>query len=128
MAFALLILLASVQESAVEVWTGGDDGLTQRFADPRYRLPTRPERLALLIGFAMHGMTLNGAAFDAVRLDQPLDLLDADAIAASIDSLTICEIKSTNQKRIGPDLKGYFFNITAAEQLTAQRRSRLVST
>ena len=33
MAFALLILLASVQGSTVEVWTGGDDGLTQRFAD-----------------------------------------------------------------------------------------------
>ena len=33
MVYALLILLAVVQNSAVEVWTGGDDGLTQRFAD-----------------------------------------------------------------------------------------------
>jgi hypothetical protein len=32
MVFALLILLASVQDPAVEVWSGGDDGLTQRFA------------------------------------------------------------------------------------------------
>lgn len=88
--------------------------------DPRYRCPTRAERLALLVGFAKRGMTLNGAAFDAVRLDQPVDLLDADAIAAAIGAVTICEIKSTNQKKIGLDLKGYFFNITAAEQLTAQ--------
>ncbi|WP_294200268.1 hypothetical protein [uncultured Sphingomonas sp.] len=33
MAYALIILLALVQSSAVEVWTGGDDGLTQRFAN-----------------------------------------------------------------------------------------------
>lgn len=88
--------------------------------DARYRCPTRAERLALMVGFAKLGQTLNGAAFDAVRLDRSIDLLDPDAIAASVDAVTICEIKSTNQKKIGPDLKGYFFNITAAEQLTAQ--------
>ncbi|WP_143559552.1 hypothetical protein [Sphingomonas dokdonensis] len=32
MNYALIILLATLQSSAVEVWTGGDDGLTQRFA------------------------------------------------------------------------------------------------
>lgn len=88
--------------------------------DERYRCPTRAERLALLIGFAKLGQTLNGAAFDAVRLDRPVDLLDPDAIVSNIDAITICEIKSTNQKKIGLDLKGYFFNITAAEQITAQ--------
>lgn len=33
MGYALLILLAMLHSSAVEVWTGGDDGLTQRFAE-----------------------------------------------------------------------------------------------
>lgn len=89
-------------------------------ADPRYRCPSRVERAALLVGFAKVGKTLNGAAFDAVRLEAPVDLASADAIAGSVPDITICEIKSTSQKSIGPDLKGYFFNITAAELLTAQ--------
>lgn len=88
--------------------------------DPRYRCPTGPERKALLVGYAMRGMTLYGAAFDVLRLDHPVDLSDADAIARSIDAITVCEIKSTNRANVGPDLKGYIFNITAAEHLTAQ--------
>lgn len=88
-------------------------------ADPRY-CPTRPERDALLVGFAKRRMTLNGAAFDAVRLDRPTDLSNSDAIATDLDVITICEVKSTNRPRLKADLKGYFFNITAAELLTAQ--------
>lgn len=88
--------------------------------DPRYRCPTKAERQALLVGYAKRGKTLYGAAFDVVRLDAAIDLTDEDAIAAGIEAITICEIKSTNRAAIGPDLKGYFFNITAAEHLTAQ--------
>lgn len=88
--------------------------------DPRYRCPTRKERDALLVGFAKHRKVLYGAAFDVIRLDQPIDLADSDAIADAIDAITVCEVKSTNQKKVGADLKGYFFNITAAEHLTAQ--------
>lgn len=88
--------------------------------DDRYHLPTAAERKALLVGFAMAGKTLYGAAYDVIRRDAPIVLTDPMSIATSIDAITICEIKSTNQSSIGPDLKGYMFNITAAEHLTAQ--------
>ena len=88
--------------------------------DPRYHCPTRVERLELLVGYAKRGKTLYGAAFDVIRMDQPVDLTNSDQIAAAIEAITICEIKSTNRTAINEDLKGYFFNITAAELLTAQ--------
>ncbi|WP_249276586.1 hypothetical protein [Sphingomonas baiyangensis] len=74
----------------------------------------------MLVGFAKHRKVLYGAAFDVIRLEREIDLLDADAIAADIGAITICDIKSTNRTVIASDLKGYFFNITAAELLTAQ--------
>jgi hypothetical protein len=88
--------------------------------DARYHIPNRKERDALLVGFAMHRRVLYGAAFDVVRLSGPIELADAEAIASGIDRITICEIKSTNRPALKSDLKGYFFNITAAELLTAQ--------
>ena len=88
--------------------------------DPTYRLPTAAERQALLIGFAQHGKALIGAAYDVVRLAEPLDLTDAVAVAGNISAITICEVKSTNRAKLKADLAGYFFNVTAAEQLTAQ--------
>jgi hypothetical protein len=88
--------------------------------DSAYRSPSRRERDALLVGFAKHRKVLYGAAFDVIRLTRDIDLLDCDAIAHDIDAITICEVKSTNRPLIASDLKGYFFNITAAELLTAQ--------
>lgn len=85
-----------------------------------YHEPSRKERGALLVGFAMHGRVLYGAAFDVIRLTRPIDLADAESIAAHIDAITVYEIKSTNRQRMKPDLNGYFFNITAAELLVAQ--------
>lgn len=88
--------------------------------DSRYHCPSRAERKALLVGYAMRDKVLYGAAFDVIRLNQPVDLRDPQAIAAATDTITICEIKSTNRSTLRADLKGYFFNITAAELLTAQ--------
>jgi hypothetical protein len=82
--------------------------------------PTRSERDALLVGFAMHRRVLYGAAFDVIRLSRPVDLSDPAAIARGIDAITVYEIKSSNRKSLKADLKGYFFNITAAELLVAQ--------
>ena len=82
--------------------------------------PSRQERDALLVGFAMQRRALHGASFDLVRLSRPVDLGDPADIARSMDAITIYEIKSTNRKSLKPDLKGYFFNITAAELLVAQ--------
>jgi hypothetical protein len=88
--------------------------------DSRFHEPSRIERDALLVGFAMHQRVLYGAAFDVVHLSRPVDLAAAEAIAANIDAITVYEIKSTNRRSMKPDLKGYFFNITAAELLVAQ--------
>jgi len=88
--------------------------------DSRYHCPSRKERDALLVGFAMHRKILYGAAFDVIRLEASIDLMDPQAIADAIGAITICEVKSTGQASIKTDLKNYFFNITAAELLTAQ--------
>ena len=88
--------------------------------DPSYHCPTPAERKALLVGYAMCGKVLYGAAFDVIRLAHLIDLSSPEAIAAGIAGITICEIKSTNRPALKQDLKGYFFNITAAELLTAQ--------
>lgn len=82
--------------------------------------PTRAERDALLVGFAMHRKVLYGAAFDIIKLSRPVDLTDPAAISANMDAITIYEIKSTNRTKMGPDFKGYFFNLTTAELLVAQ--------
>jgi hypothetical protein len=90
-------------------------------SDSRYVEPTRQERDAMLVGFAMHRKVLYGAAFDLVKLDADIDLSDPEAIAANIDAIQVIEVKSTNQERIGDDLKGYFFDLTNAELLVAQK-------
>lgn len=82
--------------------------------------PSRRERDALLVGFAMQRRVLYGAAFDLVRLSRSVDLSDPADIAQSMEAITVYEIKSTNRKNMKPDLKGYFFNITAAELLVSQ--------
>ena len=98
-------------KKAVQILLGSNKGFHE---------PTRTERKALLVGFAMHQRVLYGAAFDVVRLSEPVDLTDPAAISQSIEAITIYEIKSTNRQTMDESLKGYFFNITAAELLVAQ--------
>lgn len=88
--------------------------------DPRYRIPTSSQRRALMASFAERGIALIASAFDAVRLDVEVDLDDPSEITAKADSITIIEIKSTSQEKIGSDLSGYFFNITSTELHIAQ--------
>ena len=83
-------------------------------------MPSRAERDALLVGFAMRRKVLYGAAFDVVRTHAPVDLSDPAAIASALDALTVYEIKSTNKTRTREDLSGYFFDLTTAELLVAQ--------
>ena len=66
------------------------------------------------------GKTLYGAAYDRVRLEQPIKLTDADTIAHALAAISNCEIKSTNRNDVGDEFEGYFFNTTAGELLTAQ--------
>lgn len=98
-------------KKAVEVLVAKNEGFHE---------PTRAERDALLVGFAMHRKVLYGAAFDIIRLSRPVDLKDPAAISANMDAITIYEIKSTNRNKMSPDFKGYFFNLTTAELLVAQ--------
>lgn len=88
--------------------------------DGRFRIPSRAERAALMVAFAHRQQSLHAAAFDAIWSAEALDLSDPGRLLARLDEIKICEIKSTNQAKLGEDLKGYFFNITSAELLTAQ--------
>ena len=72
------------------------------------------------MGFAMRGFALPGAAYDIVKIDGDVDLSDRNSIGTNLDAITLFEIKSTNRASVKDDLKGYFFNITAAELLVAQ--------
>lgn len=82
--------------------------------------PTKPERRALGVAFAMAGKVLYGAAFDVVRCSRPVDLSDPVAITAALDQVTVFEIKSTNKASVRDDFGGYFFDLTTAELLVAQ--------
>lgn len=73
-----------------------------------------------MVSYAERGIALVPTAFDAVRLDPDIELTDLEAVKANLDAVTLLEIKSTNQEKIGPDLEGYFFNNTSAELMVAQ--------
>jgi hypothetical protein len=85
-----------------------------------FHLPTRQERDALLVGFAMRRKVLYGAAFDVVRIESDVDLTVPSTIAAHIDAITVYEIKSSNKAATKADFGGYFFDLTTAELLVAQ--------
>lgn len=82
--------------------------------------PSKAERRAIGVGFAMRGRVIYGAAFDLIRLSGPVDLKDPAAIAQAGDAITIFEVKSTNRGNVGPDFGGYFFSLSTAEFLVAQ--------
>src|SRR4051812_12623298 len=52
-----------------------------------FHRPTRQERDALLVGFAMSRKVLYGAAFDVVRCHESINLSDPSSIAKNIGSL-----------------------------------------
>lgn len=89
-------------------------------SDSRSRIPTREERDALTVAFAMRRRTLPCSAFDAVKVDGNVFLEDPAALAAELGQVTVYEVKSTNRVGLGEDLARYFFNITAAELMAAQ--------
>ena len=88
--------------------------------DPTFKEPTRQERDALLVGFAMQRKVLYGAAFDVVRVSAKVNLTNSAAIAANLRSIRAYEIKSTNKTATKADFRGYFFDLTTAELLVAQ--------
>lgn len=85
-----------------------------------YLVPTQKQRKNLVMAFVEQDMIVYGRAFDMAKLFEPVNLDDPADIKAKLDSIQLCEIKSTNKVNIGPDFRGYFFGLTAAEVLVAQ--------
>ena len=54
-----------------------------------------------------------------VRFAGNLNLDDSIEIAAKLDKIILCEVKSSNRK-LPEDFRGYFFALTTAELLVAQ--------
>lgn len=86
-------------------------------------LPTSRQKRLLLVEFSRRSLVVYGKAFDVVKLDGALNLDDAAEIGRNLDSITLCEIKSSNRK-LPEDFKGYFFALTTAELLVAQNLKR----
>jgi hypothetical protein len=84
-----------------------------------FTIPTAPQKRILLVEFARRNLVVYGKAFDVVKLLKPVDLNDADDVKRNLDSIILCEIKSTNRP-IPKDFKGYFFALTTAELLVSQ--------
>lgn len=93
-------------------------------SDARYRKPSVKERVALTVAFARHGMVLYGAAFDLVRAPPDMNLAEARAIEARLQEVTLCEVKSTSRPDLKADFGDYFFSLTTAELLVAQKLER----
>jgi hypothetical protein len=86
-------------------------------------IPTAKEKLNLLVAFAKKGKVIYGKAFDVVRLARHVNLSDLAAVEANLDSITVCEIKST-RKNLKSDFSKFFFALTGAEVLVAQSLKR----
>jgi hypothetical protein len=82
-------------------------------------VPSPKQRQQILVEFARRGYAIYGSAFDIVKTSDPKLLEQGLDVVLHFDSLTLCEVKSTNRK-IGNDWKGYFFSLSTAELLIAQ--------
>jgi hypothetical protein len=84
-----------------------------------FRNPTAKQRQNLLVAFAKRGKVVYGKAFDVVKTSASVDLDDLAEVEASLDEITVFEIKSS-RKKLRPDFSGFFFALTGAEVLVAQ--------
>jgi len=84
-----------------------------------YVVPTAKQKRLLLVEFARRNLVVYGKAFDVVRVAGNLNLDDCTEIAAKLDNILLCEVKSSNRK-LPQDFRGYFFALTTAELLVAQ--------
>lgn len=87
--------------------------------DSCYVIPSTLQKQNLLVAFAKKGKVIYGKAFDIIRLSEPVDLDNFDAVEINLHKITILEIKST-KKRLGSDFAKFFFALTAGEVLVAQ--------
>lgn len=84
-----------------------------------FLVPTAKQKRFLLVEFARRNLVVYGKAFDVVRVAGNLNLDDSAEIAAKLDKIVLCEVKSSNRK-LPENFRGYFFALTTAELLVAQ--------
>jgi hypothetical protein len=84
-----------------------------------FHVPTAKQKRLLLVEFAKRNLVVYGKAFDVVRAAGDLNLDDSTEVAAKLDRIVLCEVKSSNRE-LPEDFRGYFFALTAAELLVAQ--------
>ena len=124
------VTLPPVKLNALSGGTSGLGGQEKQTAKRAIRIlvesdhsfldPSKGERRAIAVAFAMAGKIVYGAAFAVVRVARNLDLSDPASIYENIDAITLFEIKSTNKAAVQVDFRGYFFDLTTAELLVAQ--------
>lgn len=83
----------------------------------------RPKGAALkglLQALTAAGTPIKASSFDALAISHPLDLHDAEAVAAALPTLAFIEIKTANQSRVQPGFAGFFFALTESEIAAAE--------
>jgi hypothetical protein len=88
--------------------------------DSLIRIPTKKQKTNLLIAFAKINKVVYGNAFDAIRLEEDIDLGNIESVVDNIDKITLIEVKSTRRENVDVNFSGHFFGLTTAELLVAQ--------
>jgi hypothetical protein len=88
-------------------------------ADPRYQVPQREVKAALLEHFAVKGQR-NTRVFDVVRTDVPAPPLTVVNLDEYLPQIRLGEIKSTKAAIKNRALNGFFFGATENEWVMAR--------
>ncbi len=91
-----------------------------------FKTLSRLEKRNIVVAFARLDKPVYGEAFDMIQIDGDVDLEDEDDVKQNIGRITLIEIKSTKKKKangadLNCDFDGYFFGLTTAELLVAQK-------
>jgi len=84
-----------------------------------YVVPTAKQKKNLVVACVKQEKIVYGKAFDVVRLTGKVDSDSLEDVEAKLAQILFCEIKSTKQD-FDDEFRGYFFGISAAEDLVAQ--------
>lgn len=90
-----------------------------------FKEPTKKERENISMAFAKKNKVLYGRAFDIVKVKgKDINLEKFEDVVSNLDRITIYEVKSTSRDNIDKKFKNYFFALTTAELLIAQKPKR----
>jgi hypothetical protein len=85
-----------------------------------FRDLSREEKKNFAVVLARNNMIIYGNAFDLIRSKKEIDFTNEFDIEKNLKSITVYEVKSTQQQNMKKDFSGYFFDLTTAELLVAQ--------